>query len=579
MQFSISKVSRQAGLTLLEVLVSLGILATVMTGIVALSNQQNEKTKASVVALHARLVGTAASEYIKDNYSLLLSTATVTQPALIRVSDLVAAGKLQAGFNSLNARGQDTCVLVLKQSATNLTSILVTEGGETIDDLTLGQVASEIGAAGGGIYSTAPGNMRGSMGGWDTPIGSFANPNHLGQRCSGAGGNIVFAQGHPVMALWFADSQDVAATLYRDGVPGNPSLNTMNTPIIMGSVQTLNGACSSTGAIARDAGGALLSCQGGVWKSPGDGKCVSTDADLNSLQTDGRCYNSAGNPNSPAGGDWFFLEVFRHVNQGNYYVSQRVIGMTGWAVGKVWLRNQQSGTQAGGWSAWNQVSDPGVTTANSTLTANRVQSAAGAVGGAGQLFYDVAGSMMAANTSIYSYGKICAGNSSGGCDGTGGVVLSSNGTIGASGNIAGQNITASQADVNGTGFIRPGWAVETWGCASNGDIAKAAYTVADGWAYNGKTLSCQSGVWRIPAASFDANQEYGLTQAGRGQSAINIGSHKACFLSRFYVAGGQESSDKWCQVYPENNYWVLLASLGWDTPSVYKTICYARCID
>lgn len=569
---AISRLTRQAGLTLLEVLVSLGILATVTTGIVALTNQQSEKTKASVVALHTKMVGTAAAEYIKENYSTILSTATTTQPVLIRVSDMISSGKLQAGFNPKNARGQDTCVLVLKQSATNLTSLLVTEGGEVIDDLSLGQIASEIGAAGGGIYSTAAGNIRGSMGGWNTAIGAFANPNHLGQKCSGAAGNIALTAGHPVMALWFADSQDVAATLYRDGVPGNPSLNTMNTPIIMGSVQTLNGACSSTGAIARDAGGALLSCQGGVWKSPGDGKCVSTDADLNSLQTDGRCYNSAGNPNSPAGGEWFFLEVFRHVNPSNYYVSQRVIGMTGGAVGKVWLRNQQSATQAGGWSAWNQVSDPGVTTANSTLTANRVQSAAGAVGGAGQSGYDVAGNMMAANTSIYSYSKICAGNSSGDCNGGGGVVLSSNGTIGASGNIGGQNFTASQADVNGTGFIRPGWAVETWGCASNGDIAKAAYTVADGWAYNGQILSCQSGTWKKAQGISEKKQFVeGVCAPPRYSSTTCtlMDSSWICMVTGARAVGEQESG----RVYLSAGTWYLTASRQ-DWAAIFYWGCF-----
>lgn len=502
---AISRLTRQAGLTLLEVLVSLGILATVTTGIVALTNQQSEKTKASVVALHTKMVGTAAAEYIKENYSTILSTATTTQPVLIRVSDMISSGKLQAGFNPKNARGQDTCVLVLKQSATNLTSVLVTEGGDPIDDLSLGQIASEIGAAGGGIYSIAAGNMRGSMGGWNTAIGAFANPNHLGQKCSGAAGNIALTAGHPVMALWFADSQDVAATLYRDEVPGNPSLNTMNTPIIMGSVQTLNGACSSTGAIARDAGGALLSCQGGVWKSPGDGKCVSTAADLNSLQDDGRCFNGQGNPNSPAGGDWFFLEVFRHVNPNNYYVSQRVISMTGGAVGKVWLRNQQSGTQAGGWSAWNQVSDPGVTTAAGTIYSQRGQfSRTGSgvcCGDAGtiSLSENTAGTGRTANISLHNAG-VHEGNIELAASGARRTRFYDNQGAGmgieATGNIAGQNFTASQADVNGTGFIRPGWAVETWGCASNGDIAKAAYTVADGWAYNGKILSCESGVWR-----------------------------------------------------------------------------------
>lgn len=519
---AISRITRQAGLTLLEVLVSLGILATVTTGIVEISNQQAEKTKASVVALHAKMVGTAGAEYIKENYSVLLSTATATQPALVRVSDMIASGKLQAGFNSRNARGQETCVLVLKQSATNLISAVVTEDGEVIDDLTLGQIASEIGAAGGGIYSGAPGNMRGAMGGWDTPIGAFANPNHLGQKCSGAGGNIAFSAGHPVMALWFADSQDVSATLYRDNVPGNPSLNTMNTPIIMGSVQVANGVCSPTGAIARDADGSILSCQGGVWKSPGDGKCVWTSADLNALQNDGRCFNGSSNPNSPAGADWFFLEVYRHVNPNNYYVAQRVVGMTGGAVGRVWQRNQQSGSQAGGWSAWVQQADSqvnigagGTINAAGTVTGGRIQSSGGSWGGAGQSAYDVAGNLIAANTSIYSYNKICTGNSSGDCNGSGGVVLSSNGAISASGNIGGQNITASQADVNGTGFIRPGWAVETWGCASAGDLAKAAYDTKNGWAYSGLPLSCQGGVWK--------RQSSGNVYATTNNETFNIG--------------------------------------------------------
>lgn len=262
------KIIHQAGLTLLEVLVSLGILATITTGIAAITNQQSEKTKASVVALHVKMVGTAAAEYIKDNYSLLLTTATATQPALIRVSDLITAEKLQPGFNSRNARGQETCVLVLKQGANNLTSVLITEGGESIDDLSLGQIASEIGAAGGAIYSLAAGNMRGAMGGWDTPIGAFANPNHLAQKCSGVGGNIAFAPGHPVMALWFADSQDASATLYRDSVPGNPTLNTMNTPIVMGSATIVweGSGCSAVGAIARDNDGKMLTCQAGIWK-------------------------------------------------------------------------------------------------------------------------------------------------------------------------------------------------------------------------------------------------------------------------------------------------------------------------
>jgi hypothetical protein len=45
--------------------------------------------------------------------------------------------------------------------------------------------------------------------------------------------------------------------------------------------------------------------------------------------------------------------------------------------------------------------------------------------GAGQSAYDVGANMIAAQTSVYSYGRICVGNSLGNCQGTGGTVISS----------------------------------------------------------------------------------------------------------------------------------------------------------
>jgi hypothetical protein len=56
--------------------------------------------------------------------------------------------------------------------------------------------------------------------------------------------------------------------------------------------------------------------------------------------------------------------------------------------------------------------------------------------------------------------------------------------------------------------------VETWGCSAAGDIAKAAYNVADGWAWNGKTLTCQSGVWK--ASSPDPLPVFSYPKIGNG---------------------------------------------------------------
>lgn len=263
--------SRQQGLTLLELLISLSILGGIVVGITKLAQDAGDDTRASVTALHTRTVGEAASAYIKDNYAAIAAIATATTPALIRVPDLVATGYLPAGYSVTNARLQATCVLVLEPTANRLTGLVMTEGGDTIDDLTLGQVASLIGGAGGGLYSTSPTVARGAMGGYSFPVGAYGNPNHAGMRCDGSPGNVSVAEGHPLMSLPYADGAQASSTLYRDAVPGNPALNTMNTPILMGlgSQQTAGDACPTNGAIGRSATGAVLACDGGVWKQGG----------------------------------------------------------------------------------------------------------------------------------------------------------------------------------------------------------------------------------------------------------------------------------------------------------------------
>ncbi len=270
---------KQKGVTLIEVIVSLGIIATITAGVVALTDQSSSDTRAAVTALHLKTVGEATNEYIKDNYTAIVGAATATAPVLVRVSDLIAGGYLSAGYSVSNARQQDTCVLVLEPTANNLVGMVVTEGGDTIDDLTLGQIAATVGAAGGGIYSTAGTTFRGAMGGWSVPVGSYANANHLGQKCNGTAGVISLAAGHPVMALWFADGPTASATLYRNLVPGNEGLNTMQTPILMGAgtVQVVGDPCVNVRALGSDTNGKVLSCQGGTWKEQGGGSAFWGD--------------------------------------------------------------------------------------------------------------------------------------------------------------------------------------------------------------------------------------------------------------------------------------------------------------
>jgi len=264
--------NKQKGVTLLELIIALGVMAAITVGINALINQYSDDTKASVIATHIKRVGNAANSYIKDNYASITSVATPTAPVLIRVSDLIAGGYLSAGYSTKNPVSQDTCILVLQPSANNLTAIATTESGTAIDDLTLGKIAATIGGEGGGIYSTATTTIRGAMGGYSFTVGNFANANSLGKKCDGTtAGAVTFTAGHPVIALWFADGNSTSSTLYRDSIPGNPSLNTMNTPIILGAgtVQVTDSACTTIGMLARDNTGKVLMCDGSNWKQQG----------------------------------------------------------------------------------------------------------------------------------------------------------------------------------------------------------------------------------------------------------------------------------------------------------------------
>lgn len=419
-------------MTLIEVILGLAILSMVTIGLNQLADRWSSDTKDTVTASQQRSFGEAVKSYIKDNYAAVQAVATATSPAIIDVPTLIAAQKLPAGYQNSNAYGQTTCALVLEPTANRLQAMVITEGGTTLGDPSLATVAATVGGSGGGVYSTDTANIKGAVGGWQLAVAVYDNlANNLGKKCDGTAGNVRVTAGHPMMALWFENGDVSSAFVARDAVPGRPELNAMNTPLVMNSVQTQGGACAA-GAIARDATGSLLTCKSGTWQ-PTSSVCQGdTTTDLNNLQTDSWCINGGGNPNSPAGGDWFFLEVNRHVNTGVYYVSQRLVGMNGSSWGKIWVRNQQSGPQAGGWSSWNQIADPGVAMTNGTLTANSGVNAGSYVWSGGGV--TAAGTVQ--GNYLYSGGDVYAANT------VQGNYVYSRGDLYAAGNMQGNYITA-----------------------------------------------------------------------------------------------------------------------------------------
>lgn len=244
----------QRGFTAIEMIVVMIVsIAALALGGQWMGNYSDNMLNQSA-AEHAKSVSDAATRYIKDNYSAVTAVADATTPASITVAMLKSTNYLPSSFSNNSPYGQSYSILALEPVANQLQTLIVTTGGDTIGELNLRRVAQLIGAKGGYISSSATTSATGSYGGWTMPLASYG---------------VSPGAGHIAVALFFQDGSLVSDYVYRNAVAGHPELNTMNTPLIMAAVNTLNGACTTLGAISRDATGKVLSCDGTNWKSQG----------------------------------------------------------------------------------------------------------------------------------------------------------------------------------------------------------------------------------------------------------------------------------------------------------------------
>jgi len=245
--------NKQKGFALVEVLGAVALSAILYAGYIKIEQNKIESVRSEVAGQQLNEIAKAANRYITDNYSTLMGVATSTQPALVRISDLQAANILDPSVSSTNAYGQSLCALVLQPTPGKLTGLVVTEGGEAVNDVDLSTMVGSVGAAGGGIYTDTPTALIGARGGWAVNTATYANPNQLGQNCSGAAGNVSLSAGHAGVALWFENNDLTSGFLYRESIPGRPELNRMTTSLDMNSNDITN--AGAVGATSVDVSG------------------------------------------------------------------------------------------------------------------------------------------------------------------------------------------------------------------------------------------------------------------------------------------------------------------------------------
>ncbi|WP_282282444.1 shufflon system plasmid conjugative transfer pilus tip adhesin PilV [Pseudomonas sp. PS02302] len=239
MNTSFSKAS-QRGFIALDMLFGLIVLAAVMTGAAVMIANQMDSQNYQIAADQQKQVADAAAKYLKDNFATVYAAAGTTTPAQITPAMLRNTNYLPAGFTDANAFGQTFVVLARRVATNQLESIVLTTGGQVIDEIGTREIAENLGAPGGFVPVANTGIVQGVRGGWSLALSNYGvNPG----------------AGHTASALFLQDGTLANDYLYRNAIAGKPELNRMNTALNMGGNDLNNAAnitASGTASISGD---------------------------------------------------------------------------------------------------------------------------------------------------------------------------------------------------------------------------------------------------------------------------------------------------------------------------------------
>ncbi|MFM0265547.1 shufflon system plasmid conjugative transfer pilus tip adhesin PilV [Paraburkholderia sediminicola] len=248
---------------LFAVLVGMMYLPKIQSGIVT----QRQVMADVTTAQQQQQWVNAVSAYVSQNNATYLSTATAT-PTPISVAAVKAANVgLPVGFAGTNPFNQTWAAAITQPSAGNLQVLVYTTGGTQINDQELGSIARAANGVGGmiptnnsGVYPGGAATAYGAYGAWKIATASYG-----------------VAGGTPASLLNFSNGALTSNYLYRNAVPGQPQLNTMNTNFNMGG-NSINNAATVNALQIAASGVTVANATGAESVNLGSGSMVHYDA-------------------------------------------------------------------------------------------------------------------------------------------------------------------------------------------------------------------------------------------------------------------------------------------------------------
>ena len=238
---------------LIAAMVGVAIMLPSMVGM------QHQAFSDQVAQVEAGQLATITDAALQYEYGYMASLSAPGSTHTVSVQTLIQQGYLPPGTSAVDAMGDPISIQYQADSSGNVTGYVVAQGNYRYPDPDAGEILLDLGDRGGyvpkvPIAGQVAGVIYGTGHTWQSPAPAGINPGSIDVKVESNA----------------AQQADDSRFLWRVPAP-TAAGNTMDTPLILGAVETPGAACSNTGAIAQDGTGALVSCQGGTWQSVGGG--------------------------------------------------------------------------------------------------------------------------------------------------------------------------------------------------------------------------------------------------------------------------------------------------------------------